>query len=115
MSAAQVDYDVVILYASETGTAEDLAFKIGHEASCSKNLKCTVMSIADFPPERLLEPINVMFIIATSGDGEIVPDMRDFWKFFLRKRMGPSSLSNLTMSIFGLGDSSYEKYNASAR
>jgi len=110
------DRELIILYASETGTAEDLAFKIWNEAKCVKKVPCIVMNILDFPPERLLEPgVSAMFIIATSGDGEIVSDMKEFWKFFLRKKMGPSSLMNLSMSIFGLGDSSYEKYNASAR
>lgn len=108
--------DLLILYASETGTAEDLAFKIWSEAKHAKKIRCSVMNIVDFPPERLMfGSVNVMFIIATSGDGDIVADMKAFWKFFLRKKMGPSSLSGLRMSVFGLGDSSYEKYNASAR
>ena len=35
--------------------------------------------------------------------------------FLLRKSLLASSLSNLKYSIFGLGDSSYAKFNAAAR
>lgn len=41
--------------------------------------------------------------------------MKNFWKFLLRKDLPPDSLENLKYTIFGLGDSSYEKFNSTAK
>jgi sulfite reductase alpha subunit-like flavoprotein len=41
--------------------------------------------------------------------------MRRFWRLLLQKRLRANALGHLEFSVFGLGDSSYEKYNAAAR
>jgi len=41
--------------------------------------------------------------------------MRNFWKFLLIKELPSDSLANVQFSIFGLGDSGYSKFNATAR
>jgi sulfite reductase alpha subunit-like flavoprotein len=41
--------------------------------------------------------------------------MINAWRFLLRKDLPPGSLSNLKFTVFGLGDSSYEKFNAMAK
>ena len=37
------------------------------------------------------------------------------WQFLLRKDLPPSSLAALNFTVFGLGDSSYEQFNAVAK
>lgn len=41
--------------------------------------------------------------------------MKKFWTFMLRKDLPVNSLQNLQFAVFGLGDSSYTKFNAVAR
>lgn len=44
------------------------------------------------------------------------PDnMKNFWKFLLRKSLPADSLSALTFGCIGLGDSSYQKFNFVAK
>jgi sulfite reductase alpha subunit-like flavoprotein len=57
----------------------------------------------------------VVFIVATTGEGEAPSSMVNTWKFLLRKDLPPNSLKALNFSVFGLGDSSYEYFNAVAK
>ena len=41
--------------------------------------------------------------------------MKNFWKFLLIKELPLDSLAGIKFSVFGLGDSGYQKYNAAAR
>lgn len=62
------------------------------------------------PPQEL-----VVFMISTTGDGEIPDNAKSFWKFLLRRDLPADSLSGLQFSVCGLGDSGYAKFNAAAR
>lgn len=55
-----------------------------------------------------------MFIVATTGEGECPSSMQNTWKFLLRADLPAGSLKNLNFAVFGLGDSSYELFNAMA-
>ena len=57
----------------------------------------------------------VVFIVATTGDGEPPSSMLKSWKFLLRKDLPTNSLKNLKFTVFGLGDSSYVLFNAMAK
>lgn len=106
--------DVLILYGSETGTAQETAAAFSRW--CRKGGFSTRTgpmndySIAGFPNERL-----VIFFVSTTGDGEAPENMRKFWSFMLRRDLPPDSLQLLSFAVFGFGDSSYAKYNAAAR
>jgi len=41
--------------------------------------------------------------------------MKNFWKFLLIKDLPSDSLENVQFTVFGLGDSGYQKFNAMAR
>jgi sulfite reductase alpha subunit-like flavoprotein len=106
--------ECVVLYGSEFGTAEDVAFKLYRQSRLVfKNVRFSTMDdydIVQLPTEKF-----VVFVCSTTGDGEAPSNMQRFWKFLLRKVLDSSSLVNLRFAVFGLGDSSYEKFNASAR
>jgi sulfite reductase alpha subunit-like flavoprotein len=109
---------VLILYGSETGTGEDVAFKIFHilSSSSSTSVKTVrISSIDDYNIESLPNESFILFIISTTGDGEVPSSMKYFWKFLLQRSLPKNSLDNLAYGIFGLGDSGYDKYNAAAR
>jgi len=57
----------------------------------------------------------VIIIVSTSGQGEFPQNARSFWKSLLSNRLKNSSLQRLVFSSFGLGDSSYPKYNVAHR
>ncbi len=58
-----------------------------------------------------------MFILVTDSNpttGDVPDNMKEFWTFMLRKDLPANSLQNLRYAVFGLGDSSYTKFNAVA-
>ncbi|CAN8102393.1 unnamed protein product [Discula destructiva] len=57
----------------------------------------------------------VIFVTSTTGQGEFPANATAFWKSLLRKKLPPSCLSHLHYTIFGLGDSSYPKFNWASR
>ena len=57
----------------------------------------------------------VLFITSTTGQGDPPDNMRNFWRFLLRRSLPSNSLQNMKYAVFGLGDSSYPKYNTCAR
>lgn len=66
--------------------------------------------IIQLPTEKI-----VVFIISTTGQGQPTATMKKSWTFLTRKDLPADSLSQLNFSVFGLGDSSYEIFNAMAR
>ena len=103
-----------VLYASETGTAEDVAFKLYRQSSLVFD-SVSFNSLDSYDVLRLPLEEYCIFVTATSGDGEVPSNMQTFWKFLLRKALQSDSLKSLKFAVFGLGDSSYEKFNAAAR
>jgi len=105
---------ILVLYGSETGTAEEVAFRI-FSMLRQMGLKARFMSMDNYDVTNLPCESVVIFIAATTGDGEAPSNMMQFWRFLLRKSLDSSSLLALKYAVFGLGDSSYEKFNAAAR
>ena len=128
---------ILVLYGSQTGNAEDVAHDLqrqleGQELTygpsisgsgtpisgsgtntCSYNTYCCTMDAYDvfsLPNETF-----VLFITSTTGQGDPPDNMRNFWRFLLRRSLPSNSLENMKYAVFGLGDSSYPKYNTCAR
>lgn len=111
---------ILILYSSETGTSEDIAYKLYHLfyhsiSSSQHQPSVRIYSIDDYNIESLPEETFILFIISTTGDGEVPSTMKFFWKFLLQRNLPRDSLSGLSYGVFGLGDSGYDKFNAAAR
>lgn len=58
---------------------------------------------------------TALMVVSTTGDGEEPDNMKQAWRFLLRKSLPAGSLNRLRFGLFGLGDSSYPKFNAVAR
>lgn len=56
----------------------------------------------------------LIFICSTAGDGMVPYNMQAFWKSLKRKSL-PQLFSSTSFAVFGLGDSSYAKYNYAAK
>ena len=57
----------------------------------------------------------IVCVCSTTGQGDPPANMRQFWRFLLRKSLPPDSLADVKFAVFGLGDSHYQKYNVAAK
>lgn len=105
---------VVVLYGSETGTAEDVAYNL-YESLRDGGAVSVISAMDEFNISLIHNEETVIFIVSTTGDGETPTNMSISWKFLLQKSLSSTFLQNTKFAIFGLGDSSYDKYNAVAR
>ena len=78
-------------------------------------MNARVMSFDEFQITKLPTVRIVVFVIATKGDGEAPETMKKSWKYLLRRDLPKESLKNLHFTVFGLGDSSYNLFNAMAK
>ncbi|KAG3114817.1 NADPH-dependent diflavin oxidoreductase 1 [Phytophthora idaei] len=107
---------LLVLYGSETGTAQDVAEFVQQRAFNRQLLDTQISAMDEFPGAQLLPQCStVVFVVSTTGDGEAPENMRNSWRSLLRKTLGSQWLEGVRVAVFGLGDSSYAKYNAVAR
>jgi sulfite reductase alpha subunit-like flavoprotein len=69
----------------------------------------------DVPRDALPSLRLLVIVCSTTGDGTTPDNMKSNYRALLRKSLPPTFLAGVRFAIFGLGDSSYAKYNASAR
>ncbi|GAA5961572.1 hypothetical protein JCM8115_006723 [Rhodotorula mucilaginosa] len=101
---------LLVLHASVTGTAVDVAERIGRRAR-REGWAVQVKSVAQFNPMELLEHGLVVFVLPTTGNGQTPPQFVPLWTALLHPGLPPDFLEDLRYAVFGLGDSSYGKYN----
>ncbi|XP_054168750.1 NADPH-dependent diflavin oxidoreductase 1-like [Oppia nitens] len=114
MVLTQEVYHLLILYGSETGNCEELAKSIGREA-INRGIDCNVLECDDYDVSQLIDQKLVLFVCSTTGVGEEPNNMKNFWAFIRRRDLPNDSLSSVYVSVIGLGDSSYSKYNFVAK
>ncbi|GJN30899.1 hypothetical protein PR202_gb19244 [Eleusine coracana subsp. coracana] len=98
---------LLILYASQTGNAVDVARRVGGEAVRGGCPSVDVLSMDIFDPSYLPDEGFVVFIVSTMGQG--------FLEIPTPKESGSAVLEGLQYAVFGLGDSGYQKYNFPAK
>lgn len=104
-----------VIYATQTGNSF-LAAELVEEELVSFKFKVNLLSISEFNfIDTIRESSINIFIVSTTGYGEIPTSMRPFWKFILNKSFEEDFLENMNYTIFGLGDSSYEKFNLTSK
>jgi sulfite reductase alpha subunit-like flavoprotein len=105
---------MIVLYATQTNTAKHAAEELGREA-IKRKLRPSIMEFDEFTITKLPKTKCAVFIVSTTGDGEVCQTMTNSWKFLLRSDLPEKSLKGLTFTVFGLGDSSYTLFNAMAK
>ncbi|KAG0163002.1 NADPH-dependent diflavin oxidoreductase 1 [Apophysomyces sp. BC1034] len=105
---------LLILYGSETGCAQDVAETIGRQG-WRRHFRTRVIAMDDYDKAELVEESLVIFVCSTTGKGEEPYNMKKLWRFLLRKNLPPGILNHLNCAVFGLGDSSYVKFNFPAK
>ncbi|KAH8303004.1 hypothetical protein KR044_013183 [Drosophila immigrans] len=105
---------ILILYGSQTGTAQDVAEQIWRE-SRQWGFQGPVLSLENYNIQQLVEERLVIFVVATTGDGTEPDNMRQAWRFLLKRSLPSNSLDSMQFACLGLGDSSYSKFNYAAK
>ncbi|KAK9448048.1 uncharacterized protein V1518DRAFT_375496 [Limtongia smithiae] len=115
------DRDVVVFYGSQTGTAEDYASRLAKEGHSRFGLKTMVADLEDYDFEDLdAFPADkvAMFVMATYGEGEPTDNAVNFYEFItddqpeFSRGEEDKPLESLRFVAFGLGNNTYEHYNA---
>ncbi|MEE6504696.1 hypothetical protein FKM82_005296 [Ascaphus truei] len=105
---------ILILFGSQTGTAEDMAERIGREAK-RRHFVCRVEALDGYNVVNLISEPLVIFVCATTGQGEAPDNMKNFWRFIFRRNLPKNALCQMDYTVLGLGDSSYSKFNFIAK
>jgi sulfite reductase alpha subunit-like flavoprotein len=75
----------------------------------------TVLDMDSIQLRDVLKPTVVIFAISTTGQGEMPQNARLLWKTLLSGALRAGSLRKLKFASFGIGDSSYARYNVAHR
>eukprot|EP00762_Andalucia_godoyi_P001048 ANDGO_01984.mRNA.1 NADPH-dependent diflavin oxidoreductase 1 len=105
---------VSILFGTQTGCSEEVAYQLARDAE-RRHFSTNVSSMNDFPFSALVTESLIVFVCSTTGQGDTPSSMKEFWRLLLRKSIPLDFLKNVNVAVFGLGDSSYAKFNAVAR
>mmetsp|Transcript_19481 Transcript_19481/g.77717 ORF Transcript_19481/g.77717 Transcript_19481/m.77717 type:complete len:583 (-) Transcript_19481:1279-3027(-) len=106
----------LILYATQSGDAEDMAVRIWSPLRCFEDSLGPPVSMGEYKPAALAQEGRlVLFVVSTTGDGVVPDEMKIFWRILLNKNLSNTALADLRYCVVGLGDSGYDLFNAAAR
>ena len=105
---------LLILYGSQTGCSKEVAELLGRMGK-RRLFECETLALDDYPLARLPTEHLVIFVVATTGDGDPPDNMMRFWRFIRQRNLPSTALCNVLFSVFGMGDSSYANFNVVAR
>ena len=105
---------VKVFFGSQTGTAEDFANTLVEEGN-SYNFFAEICDLEDYATDDLENEQFAIFVLATYGEGEPTDNAKEFYEWLMSEEREPGSLSNLKYTVFGLGNKTYEQFNAVAR
>ena len=93
-----------IVYGTQTGTAEELAYDIDKLAK-KKEIESKVYELDDITMDKLKQIKKLLIVTSTTGDGEIPDNGLTFWENLSIQT--DLNLSNLKYGVLALGDSSH--------
>ena len=93
-----------IVYGTQTGTAEELAYDI-EKLSKDKGVDCKVFELDDISMDNLKEINKLLIVTSTTGDGEVPDNGLTFWENL--SSLNELNIPNLKYGVLALGDSSH--------
>eukprot|EP01116_Phalansterium_solitarium_P006163 TRINITY_DN1846_c0_g1_i1.p1 TRINITY_DN1846_c0_g1~~TRINITY_DN1846_c0_g1_i1.p1 ORF type:complete len:334 (+),score=127.35 TRINITY_DN1846_c0_g1_i1:159-1160(+) len=105
-----------IYYGSQTGTAEEFANTLAKEAR-RYQFKPQLIDLEEFDADELESGNETasLFVVATYGEGEPTDSAKEFDTWLMSPDRATDALKGLRFTVFGLGNKTYEHYNAIAR
>jgi len=103
---------LLILFGSQTGTAEKLAKQIAKEAK-TKGCNARVVDASAHASVDWSKETNLLVVTSTYGDGDMPDNAQAFWDWL--KTDAPGSLAHLKFSVLALGDTNYEQFCAAGK
>lgn len=113
---AKSNKKAVVIYASQTGTAQDYATKFAKELQSRFQLSTLVADTEEYDIDNLSEipdDILVFFFVSSYGEGEFPDTALEFGEYITGLDEG--DIDNLKYAVFGLGNSTYEFFNLAAK
>ena len=103
-----------VLVGTQTGSALEVGQRVVRDAR-RRRVAVALHTLDTYDKALLPDEKLVLFVCSTTGQGEVPDNMKDFWRFLLRRDLAADSLSSVRVAICGLGDSAYLKFNATAK
>ena len=98
---------ILILYASETGTAEGFARKAARQL---QQFRPKVMALDEYPVDAIASEKLLLVVTSTFGNGEMPSNGKHFLQWVKQQPTG--SLNGLNYSVLGIGSTVYEQFCA---
>src|SRR5258706_9372093 len=103
---------LLILFGSQTGTAEKIAKQIAKD-SRSRGCNPRVVDAAEHAKIDWGKETNLLIVTSTYGDGDMPDNAQNFWEFLQTDTA--KALSHLNFSVLALGDTNYENFCAAGK
>ncbi|OAG00503.1 cytochrome P450 reductase 2 [Paraphaeosphaeria sporulosa] len=108
------DYQAVIFWGSQSGTAERFAETLGRECYTIFGINALVADISDYDAESIADLQQkhfAIFLLSTYGEGDPSDNAAGLWDWIKRNKDQATRVESLRYLAFGLGNSNYKYYN----
>lgn len=105
----------LVLYGSATGNASDLASVLLDRLRRRTALNVEFLEFGKCSVAKLAEHRHVFVVCSTTGQGELPANTKPLWNQLLKRSINPTVFSGMQLFTFGLGSSTYPKFNFAAR